>query len=106
MGASFEQIQSGVHSLDYHDCCEIRQTKAASELEISKSTMYTWKCVHRMGYFDLIHGTQTPTSAIMSLHEEISQLRAQFKAQDKEIRRLKKENDFLEDTSAFLLLAV
>ena len=37
----------------------------------------------------------------MSLHEEITQLRAQLKAQDKEIRRLKKENDFLEEASAF-----
>ena len=37
----------------------------------------------------------------MSLHEEIVQLRAQLKAQEKEIRRLKKENDFLEEASAF-----
>ena len=37
----------------------------------------------------------------MSLHEEITQLRAQLKAQDKEIRRLKKENDFLEEAIAF-----
>ena len=37
----------------------------------------------------------------MSLHEEIAQLRAQLKAQDKEIRRLKKENDFLEEARAF-----
>ena len=67
---------------------EIGQAKAASELEISKNTMYTWSHAHRMGYLDLGHGTQTPTSA-MSLHEEITQLRAQLKAQDKEIRRLK-----------------
>ena len=37
----------------------------------------------------------------MSLHEEITPLRAQLKAQDKEIRRLKKENDFLEEAIAF-----
>ena len=37
----------------------------------------------------------------MSLHEEITSLRAQLKAQDKEIRRLKKENDFLEEAIAF-----
>ena len=79
---------------------EIGQAKAASELGISKDTMYTWSRAHRMGYLDLGHGTQTPTSA-MSLHEEIVQLRAQLKAQDKEIRRLKKENDFLEEASAF-----
>ena len=37
----------------------------------------------------------------MSLHEEIPPLCAQLKAQDKEIRRLKKENDFLEEAIAF-----
>ena len=79
---------------------EIGQAKAASELGISKNTMYTWNRAHRMGYLDLGHGTQTPMSA-MSLHEEIVQLRAQLKAQDKEIRRLKKENDFLEEASTF-----
>ena len=79
---------------------EIGQAKAASELGISKNTMYTWSRAHRMGYLDLGHGTQTHTSA-MSLHEEITQLRAQLKAQDKEIRRLKKENDFLEEAIAF-----
>jgi len=57
-----------------------------------------------MGYLDLGHGAQTPTSAI-SLHEEIAQLRAQLKAQDKEIRRLKKENDFLEEASAFFAVS-
>ena len=37
----------------------------------------------------------------LNLHEELVQLRARLKAQDKEIRRLKKENDFLEEASAF-----
>ena len=35
------------------------------------------------------------------MYEELVQLRAQLKAQDKAIRRLKKENDFLEEASAF-----
>jgi len=67
---------------------EIGQAKAAKELGISKSTMYTWTRAHRLGYLDLECGTQTPQSAL-SLHEELVQLRAQLKAQDKEIRRLK-----------------
>ena len=79
---------------------EIGQTKAASELGISKNTMYTWSRAHRMGYLDLGHGTQTPTSA-MSLHEEITQLRAQLKAQDKEIRRLKKRTTFWKKQALF-----
>ena len=64
------------------------------------NTMYMWTRAHRLGYLDLGCGIQTPQSA-MSLHEEISALRAQLKAQEKEIRRLKKENDFLEEASAF-----
>ena len=79
---------------------EIGQAKAAKELGISKNTMYTWMRAHRLGYLDLGCGTQTPQSAL-SLHEELVQLRAQLKAQEKEIRRLKKENDFLEEASAF-----
>ena len=79
---------------------EIGQAKAAKELGISKNTMYTWTRAQRLGYLDLGCGTQTSQSAL-SLHEELVQLRAQLKAQDKEIRRLKKENDFLEEASAF-----
>ena len=79
---------------------EIGQAKAAQELGISKNTMYTWSRARRMGYLDLGCGTQTPQSTL-SVHEELTRLRAQLKAQDKEIRRLKKENDFLEEASAF-----
>ena len=34
-------------------------------------------------------------------NEELIQLRQQVKVQEKEIRRLKKENDFLEEANAF-----
>lgn len=37
----------------------------------------------------------------MSLSEEITMLRNRVKEQDKEIRRLKEENDFPEEASAF-----
>ena len=43
---------------------------------------------------------KTPESA-MTLNEELFQLRQKLKLQEKEIRRLKKENDFLEEASAF-----
>ena len=79
---------------------EIGQAKAAKEPGISKNTMYTWTRAHRLGYLDLGCGTQTPQSALR-LHEELVQLRAQLKTQDKEIRRLKKENEFLEKARAF-----
>ena len=35
----------------------------------------------------------------MTLNKELIQLRQQVKEQEKEIRRLKKENDFLEEAS-------
>ena len=37
----------------------------------------------------------------MSLSEEIAMLRKRVKEQDKEIRRLKEENEFLEEDSTF-----
>ena len=37
----------------------------------------------------------------MTLNEELLKLRRQVREQEKEIRRLKKENDFLEEASAF-----
>lgn len=45
-------------------------------------------------------GTQTPGSA-MTQAMEIQQLRTEIKALVKENARLKKENDFLEEASAF-----
>ena len=41
----------------------------------------------------------------MSLAEEITMLRKRVKEQDKEIRRLKEENEFLEEASAFFIVA-
>lgn len=54
----------------------------------------------RFGNLDLGADSQTPQSA-MTLNEELIRLRQQVKEQEKEIRRLKKENDFLEEASAF-----
>ena len=79
---------------------EIGQAKAAIELGIPRSTVYTWIRMVRLGRLDLGEGMHTPKSA-MTLNEELIQLRQQVKLQEKEIRRLKKENDFLEEASAF-----
>lgn len=49
---------------------------------------------------DIGEGSHTPASA-MSLSEEITLLRKRVKEQEKEIRRLKEENEFLEGASAF-----
>lgn len=79
---------------------EIGQAKAARELGIPKNTLYTWVRSTRIGDLDLGPGTQTPQGAL-TLNEELIKLRQQVRAQDKEIRRLKEENEFLEEASAF-----
>jgi transposase len=79
---------------------EIGQAKAAEELGPPKNTMYGWVRANRRGNLDLRTGSQTPQSAL-TLSEELIRLRQQAKEQEKEIRRLKKENDFLEEASAF-----
>lgn len=79
---------------------EIGTAKAASELGVPKDTLYGWVKAERCGDLDLGLGSRSPSSA-MSLAEEVATLRKQVKAQDKEIRRLKEENEFLEEASAF-----
>ncbi|MFQ7290144.1 MAG: transposase [Lacrimispora saccharolytica] len=79
---------------------EIGGAKAAKELGIPEGTIHTWLKAVRAGKLDIGEGSQTPASA-MSLSEEITMLRKRVKEQDKEIRRLKEENEFLEEASAF-----
>ena len=79
---------------------EIGDAKAAKELGISEGTIHTWLSAARTGNLDIGVGSHTPESA-MSLAEELAVLRKRVKDQDKEIRRLKEENEFLEEASAF-----
>ena len=79
---------------------EIGNTKASIELGVPKSTLSHWVKQAEIGYIDSGIGTQTPGSA-MTQAMEIQQLREKNKAMAKDIARLKKENDFLEEASAF-----
>ena len=79
---------------------EIGGAKAAKELGIPEGTIHTWLKAVRAGKLDIGEGSHTPASA-MSLSEEITMLRKRVKEQDKEIRRLKEENEFLEEASGF-----
>ena len=79
---------------------EIGGAKAAKELGIPEGTIHTWLKAVRAGTLDIGDGAHTPESA-MSLAEELAMLRKRVKDQDKEIRRLKEENEFLEEASAF-----
>ena len=79
---------------------EIGGAKAAKELGIPEGTIHTWLKAVRTGQLDIGEVAHTPESA-MSLAEELTMLRKRVKDQDKEIRRLKEENEFLEEASAF-----
>ena len=74
--------------------------KAVKELGIPEGTIHTWLNAVSTGQLDIGDGSHTPESA-MSLAEELTMLRKRVKDQDKEIRRLKEENEFLEEASAF-----
>lgn len=79
---------------------ELGGAKAAAELGIPENTMYAWTKAAREGRLDIGYGTHTPQTA-MTLAEEVQMLRRQNKEQEKEIRRLEEENEFLEEASAF-----
>ena len=79
---------------------EVGGAKAAKELGIPEGTINTWLKVVRTRQLDIGEGVHTPESA-MSLAEELIMLRKRVKDRDKEIRRLKEENEFPEEASAF-----
>ncbi len=79
---------------------EIGFGKASRELGVNTDTLYGWNRAAREGRLDLGPGAQTPEGA-MSLSEELQKLRQENRAQAKEIARLKEENEFLAEASAF-----
>ena len=62
--------------------------------------MYTWIKAFKEGRLSANEAVYTPKNAL-SLNDELIELRKRVKEQDKEIRRLKEENEFLEEASAF-----
>ena len=79
---------------------EIGGAKAAKELGIPEGTIHTWLKAVRVVIWDFGVGAHSLECA-MRLSEELAMLRKRVKDQDKEIRRLKEENEFLEEASAF-----
>ena len=75
-------------------------TKARAIISQTPARMARRLKAVRTGQLDIGEGAHTPESA-MSLAEELTMLRKRVKDQDKEIRRLKEENEFLEEASAF-----
>lgn len=79
---------------------EVGVAKACHELNVPSSTMNGWMRAYRKGSIDVGAGTRTPENAL-SLAEELTALRKQVKDQNREIKRLKEENEFLAEASAF-----
>lgn len=79
---------------------EIGGHKAAGELGIPDGTIYSWIKAFKEGRLKAKSAVHTPNTGL-TLNEDIMELRKRVKAQDKEIRRLKEENEFLEEASAF-----
>ncbi|SHH66414.1 transposase [Clostridium collagenovorans DSM 3089] len=79
---------------------EIGINKAAKEIGVAPSTVNGWVKASKEGMLDLGIGSQSPDSAL-TLTEELIALKKQVKEQNKEIKRLKEENEFLEEASAF-----
>ena len=79
---------------------ELGGAKAPAELGIPENTIYAWTKAAREGRLNVGSGSHTPETAL-NLAEELALLRRQVKEQEKEIRRLKEENEFLEEASAF-----
>ncbi len=83
---------------------EIGGAKAAAELGIPVDTLYGWQRAVREGRLEVGTGMRTPRES-MTLGEEVTALRRQVREQEKEIRRLKEENEFLEEASAFFAVS-
>ena len=79
---------------------EMGSAAAARELGLSRNTLYTWVKRVKDGTLDIGNGAHKPAEA-RTLNEQLIQAQKQIKAQEKEINRLKKENAFLEEASAF-----
>ena len=74
--------------------------KAALKLGVPKDTMYGWMKAVREGCLETGKGSHTPQNTL-TLNEEFIMLRKKVKEQEREIVRIKKENAFLEEASAF-----
>lgn len=79
---------------------KIGSAKAAKELSIPVNTLYGWISKAKIGELDIGVGERRPEESL-NIAEENQQLKKQLKAMEKEIKRLKELNEFLEEASAF-----
>ena len=74
--------------------------KVADKVGISPNTLFGWLKAVKGGRLEVGTSAHTPDNAL-TLNEELIMLRKKVKEQEKEINRIKKENAFLEEASAF-----
>ena len=79
---------------------EIGGHKAAKEQGVPDGTIYCWIKAFKEGRLSANEAVHTPKTAL-SLNDELIELRKRVKEWDKENRRLREENEFLEEASAF-----
>ena len=79
---------------------EIGRKKASEELGVPIGTLYGWVRQATDGSLDMGKGNQTPDDAL-NLAQEVQALRKKVKQQEREIKRLREENELLADASAF-----
>jgi len=79
---------------------EIGNKRACAELGVPNGTISGWIAAARHGEIDLGPGSRTPESGL-SLAAELRACRETIKQQEKEIARLRKENEFLDEASRF-----
>ena len=74
---------------------EIGAAKAAKELGVPEGTVYGWIKAFKEGRLSETGAVHAPKNAL-SLNEELIEMRKRLREQEKENRRLKEENEFLE----------
>ena len=79
---------------------EIGGHKAAKELGIPGGTICCWVKAFKEGRLSANEAVHPPKTAL-SLNDELIALRKRVKEQDKEILRLKEENEFLKEAGTF-----
>jgi transposase len=79
---------------------EVGNKRACEELGIPHGTISGWSSAAKQGEIDLGPGSQTPESGL-TLAAELKACRETIKQQEKEIARLRKENEFLDEASRF-----
>lgn len=79
---------------------EIGVRRASKELQVPQGTLRGWIEKKKRGELDAGNGSRKPEESL-NIVQQLQEARRQLKEQEKEIKRLKELNEFLEEASAF-----